>query len=423
MQKIVIEGGRPLKGSVKVSGAKNSALPILFAGLLGEKTSYLRNIPNLRDIQTTLKLMDEMGAKTKSPVKSSGAYEIQASGLKHFEAPYDLVKTMRASILVMGPLLARYQQAKVSLPGGCAIGARPINLHLKAFEQMGAKITLEGGYVHAEAKRLHGAKIHFDTVTVTGTENVLMAACLAKGETVLENAAREPEILDLAEMLIKMGAKIEGAGTETIRIQGVDSLSGCDHAIIPDRIEAGTFMIAAAMTGGDITVQGVDPVAMEALCAKLLETGARLEVKGHDIRVQAPAKSIQSVDVTTAPYPGFATDFQAQFMALMTIANGTSVVTETIFENRFMHALELVRMGADIKIEGKIAVVKGVKKLSGAPVMASDLRASAALLLAGLAAEGLTEIHRIYHIDRGYEGIEKKFRKLGARIKRAQVKF
>ena len=423
MQKIVIKGGRPLKGTVEISGAKNSALPILFATLLADGPTVLRNVPELQDINTTTRLLQFMGAKVANGFPR--LLKVSPNGLRHFEAPYDLVKTMRASVLAMGPLLAKFHQAVVSLPGGCAIGARPINLHLKAFEQMGAKIEIEGGYVKAQAskaKGLHGSRIHFDTVTVTGTENVMMAAVLAKGETVIENAAREPEVLDLAHILNKMGARIHGAGTETILIDGVDSLHGCDHEIISDRIETGTFMIAAAMTGGSILIRRCDPVMVEALRVKLEEAGAKVTATDKGIHVQGP-RSLHAVDATTAPYPGLATDFQAQFMAMMTIAHGTSMITETIFENRFMHALELTRMGADIKIEGKAAVIKGVKKLSGAPVMASDLRASAALILAGLVADGITEIHRIYHIDRGYEQIEKKFRGLGAKIKRAKVKF
>lgn len=426
MEKIVIEGGRSLSGEVTISGAKNSALPILFATLLGEKPSRLHNVPLLRDVDTSLKLLKMMGARVRKGLRSHAPIDVTANGLSNLEAPYELVKTMRASVLVMGPLLTKYGRARVSLPGGCAIGTRPINLHLKAFEQMGAKIDIEGGYVNAhipqKAGRLHGAKVRFDTVTVTGTENVMMAAALAKGETIIENAAREPEVTDLAIVLNKMGARISGAGTETITIEGVDSLSGCEHTVIADRIETGTFMIATAITGGSILIKKADPTMVEVLRLKLEEVGVKISQEKDGIRVTGP-KTLKATDVTTAPYPGFATDFQAQFMALMTLAHGTSVVTETIFENRFMHALELIRMGADIKIEGKVAVVKGVKKLSGAPVMASDLRASAALILAGLAADGLTEIHRVYHIDRGYEQIEKKLRKLGAKIKRAKVRY
>jgi UDP-N-acetylglucosamine 1-carboxyvinyltransferase len=424
MQKIVIEGGRPLKGEVSISGAKNSALPILFSTILGDQPTLLRNVPELEDIHTTLRILQFMGAKVSNGYPKS--LKVQPAGVRHCEAPYELVKTMRASVLAMGPLLGKFHQAKVSLPGGCAIGARPINLHLKAFEQMGAKIELEGGYVNAHVpgkKRLQGAKIHFDTVTVTGTENVMMAAVLAKGQTVIENAAREPEIPDLAQVLNKMGAKIYGAGTETILIDGVDALSGAEHSVISDRIETGTFMVGAAMTGGSVTIRGADPVMVEALSSKLEECGAKVTVSPDGSICVSGSKTLKASDVTTAPYPGFATDFQAQYMAMMTVAQGTSVVTETIFENRFMHALELKRMGADIQIEGHRAIVKGVKKLSAAPVMASDLRASAALVLAGLVADGVTEIHRVYHIDRGYENIEKKLRALGARVKRAKVKY
>lgn len=420
MQKIVMEGGWPLKGEVTISGSKNAALPTLFATLLADRPCGLRNIPKLRDVDTTVRLLQFMGAKVSNGYPRG--LQVSPASVSHLEAPYALVKTMRAAVLAMGPLLARYKQARVSLPGGCAIGARPINLHLKAFEQMGAKIEIEGGYVLARAKELHGAHIRFDPVTVTGTENVMMAATLAKGETVIENAAREPEVTDLASLLNKMGAKVFGAGTDTITVHGVETLNGCEHVIIPDRIETGTFMMAAAMTGGSIRIRRADPAMVETLRMKLEEAGAKITSEGDTIRVEGP-KSLKSIDVTTAPHPGFATDFQAQFMALMTRATGTSVITETIFENRFMHALELTRMGADIKIEGNVAVVRGVKKLSGAPVMASDLRASAALILAGLAAEGITEVHRIYHIDRGYEAIEKKLRKLGAKIKRMKVGF
>ncbi len=422
MQKIVIQGGRPLKGEVKISGAKNAALPALFAVLLTDGPCRLEQTPDLRDIDTTLKILQHMGASVKMRLTKSAPLVIDSNGLSHPETPYDLVKTMRASVLALGPLLTKYQRARISLPGGCAIGARPINLHLKALEKMGAKVELEGGYVNTSAKRLHGERIYFDTVTVTGTENIMMAATLAKGETVLENAAREPEITDLANLLIKMGAKIEGAGTETIHISGVDTLSPFHHTIIPDRIEAGTYMIAAAITGGNILLRNINLTLVDALAVKLSEVGVKIREEKDGLRVEGP-KQIKAVDITTAPYPGFATDFQAQFMALMAVAHGTSVVVETIFENRFMHAQELVRMGADIKIEGKSAVVKGVKQLSGAPVMASDLRASAALVLAGLAADGLTEIHRIYHLDRGYEHMEKKLKKLGARIKRVKVKY
>lgn len=422
MEKIVIEGGRPLRGKIRISGAKNAALPALFASLLAEGPCRLDGVPDLRDIDTTLKILRHMGAQIKLRLTKSSPLIVAANGLSHPETPYELVKTMRASVLALGPLLARYQRAKVSLPGGCAIGARPINLHLKALEQMGAKIEIEGGYVIAQTKRLHGERIHFDTVTVTGTENIMMAAVLAKGETVLENAAREPEVVDLANILIKMGANISGAGTETITISGVESLQAFQHTVISDRIETGTYMVAAAITGGNVLLQNVDPILVESLTRKLTEVGVKITEEAEGLRVIG-TKLIKSADVATAPYPGFATDFQAQFMALMTLAQGTSVIVENIFENRFMHALELIRMGADIKIEGKSAVVKGVKQLSGAPVMASDLRASAALVVAGLAAHGITEIHRIYHLDRGYEKMERKLRKLGARIKRVKVKY
>ncbi len=422
MDKIVIQGGRRLKGTVQVSGAKNAALPALFAAILADGWSELENIPQLRDIATTCRLLEKLGLAVKPPPKPGLPFRVSSNGMKSYTATYDLVRTMRASVLVMGPLLARMKRAKVSLPGGCAIGARPINLHLKAFGEMGAKIEIQEGYVIARAKKLHGARIHFDTVTVTGTENLMMAAALADGETIIENAAREPEVVDLADLLNKMGGRIRGAGTGVITVEGVDGLTGASHRVIADRIEAGTFMIAAAITGGDLQIEGIDPILVEALTAKLRETGVQIATEGETIHVTAHSP-IKSADVTTAPYPGFATDSQAQFMALMAVARGTSVITETIFENRFLHAQELARMGANIKIEGHTAVVKGVKRLSGAPLMASDLRASAALILAGLAAKGITEIHRVYHIDRGYEGIEKKLRKLGARIKRVKVKY
>ncbi|MDO8644486.1 MAG: UDP-N-acetylglucosamine 1-carboxyvinyltransferase [bacterium] len=418
MDKIIIEGERPLNGSVRISGSKNAALPILFASILSDKTITLQNVPNLHDIETTCGLLKTLGVK----IRNNWNLQLCANKLNNHEAPYELVRRMRASVLALGPLLARLGKARVSLPGGCAIGARPINLHLKALEQLGAQIEIEGGYVNASAKKLVGARIHFDTVTVTGTANIMMAAVLAKGETLLENAAQEPEVVDLAILLQKMGAFIEGAGTSTIRIQGIDSFREAEHSIIPDRIEAGTFMMAATITGGKILLEKICPEHLEGLIVKLSEAGVLIKTQKEGLSVEAP-KKIRATDVTTAPYPGFATDFQAQFMACMSVAEGTSTLTETIFENRFMHASELVRMGANIRIEGKSAIVTGVKKLSSAPVMASDLRASAALILAGLAAEGITEVHRVYHIDRGYENIEKKLRKLGARIKRAKVKY
>ncbi|MBI1909250.1 MAG: UDP-N-acetylglucosamine 1-carboxyvinyltransferase [Deltaproteobacteria bacterium] len=423
MDKIVIKGERPLKGKVKISGAKNSALPILFASILTEGWNTFHNIPNLRDIQTTTQLLEFFGMKLKNGwINHTGDFCVTANGFHSHEAPYELVRTMRASVLALGPLLSRLGKAKVSLPGGCAIGARPINLHLKGLEQMGAKIEIEGGYVNATAKKLHGARVNFDTVTVTGTENLMMAATLADGETILENAAQEPEVVDLAHALIKMGARIDGAGTKTIRIEGVPELRGVEHTVIPDRVEAATFMMASAITGGNILIENTHSSDLESLIAKLTETGVKIRQEKEGLRVEGP-KKLKAADITTAPFPGFATDFQAQFMACMTVAEGNSTITETIFENRFMHALEMIRMGANIKIEGKTAIVSGTKKLSGAPVMASDLRASAALILAGLTADGITEIHRVYHIDRGYEKIEKKLRKLGAKLKRVKVKY
>ena len=414
MDEFVIKGGTPLKGSIKVSGAKNAALPLMTATLLTYDPCTLHRVPDLKDVATMGKLLGSLG------VTLSGQETLQMTHGKidDFDAPYDLVRTMRASVLVLGPLLTRYGRARVSLPGGCAIGARPINLHLKALEEMGAEIFIEGGYVNAKAKRLHGAHIHFEMVTVTGTENIMMAAALAQGTTRIENAAREPEVADLATALNKMGAKVRGAGTDTIEIDGVDSLRGFDHEVIADRIEAGTLMIAAAITGGEITVDGCDPAMVEALIHKLSETGTLIERTGPTtLWVKGPVQP-QATNLTTAVYPGFATDFQAQFMALMTVAEGTSVIHETIFENRFLHAEELTRLGANITIEGNTAIVTGVPRLSGAPVMASDLRASAALVLAGLTADGTTRIRRVYHLDRGYDHLEVKLRSLGAKIER-----
>lgn len=419
MDKIVIDGGRPLKGKVKVSGAKNAALPIMAATLLTEGKTELSNLPKLADIETMGRMLNHLGLKVN---RWGNRAKIQANGYKGFVAPYELVKTMRASVLVLGPLLARKGRAKVSLPGGCAIGARPIDLHLKGLEAMGAKIKVEGGYVEASAKRLKGARIHFDTVSVTGTENLLMAATLAQGETILENAALEPEVVDLAQMLQALGAKIEGAGTATIRIQGVDHLGGGTWQVMPDRIEAGTFLLVACLPGSRVLLQGITQAPLKALLEKLKDLGASVENQKDGILITAP-KKIKSADISTAPYPGFATDLQAQFMALMTVAEGSAIIKENIFENRFMHVGELTRMGAEIKLDGNTAVVRGVKRLSGAPIMATDLRASACLVLAGLAAKGITEITRVYHIDRGYEKIEKKLRKLGARIKRVKVRY
>ncbi len=420
MDKIVIQGGEKLKGRVKISGSKNAALPILAATILSSGKNILRNVPDLRDIHTMGKLLQDLGVKVS---QWGDRVKVQTNGFTNHIASYDLVKTMRASVLVLGPLLAKLGKAKVSLPGGCAIGARPIDQHLKALEAMGAQIKIERGYVEASCKKLHGATVSFDMITVTGTENILMAATLAQGKTILENAAREPEVVDLANYLSKMGAKIKGAGSSRIEIEGVETLQGVEHHIMPDRIEAGTFMIGASMNQGEIYIEGMQLEHVEALTRKLKEAGSKIDLLPNDqVRVIGP-KKIRSVDVTTAPYPEFATDFQAQFMALMTQADGTSTITETIFENRYMHVGELIRMGADIKTEGNRAIIKGVSHLSGAPIMATDLRASACLVLAGLAAKDITEISRVYHIDRGYEKIEKKFRKLGAKVKRVKLKY
>jgi UDP-N-acetylglucosamine 1-carboxyvinyltransferase len=419
MDKIVIKGGEKIRGKVRISGSKNAALPIMAATILSSGWSDIRNVPDLRDIATMARLLQDLGMKV-----SRGRHRVQihTNGFKNHIAPYELVKTMRASVLVLGPLLSRLGKAKVSLPGGCAIGARPIDLHLRALEAMGADIKIEHGYVEAACDRLKGAAVEFPSVTVTGTENLMMAAVLAEGMTVIENAATEPEVLDLAEFLNRMGAKIRGAGTRRVEIEGVRELNGIPYKVMPDRIEAGTFMIGAAIAQGETLIEGITPLHVQALTDKLKEAGAKIETVNGGLKVLGP-KKIHSVDVETAPYPGFATDFQAQFVALMTRGEGTSHITETIFENRFMHVGELVRMGADIKIDGNRAVVKGVATLSGAPIMATDLRASASLVLAGLAAEGITEISRVYHIDRGYEQIEKKFRKLGAKVKRVKIKY
>ncbi|MDO9288860.1 MAG: UDP-N-acetylglucosamine 1-carboxyvinyltransferase [Thermodesulfovibrionales bacterium] len=432
MDKLIIKGGRRLKGEIEISGAKNAALPVMAASILAAGENIISRVPDLRDVKTMGRLLSNMGAEFYyEPHRAI----IKTNKIKNFEAPYELVKEMRASVLVLGPMVARYGRARVSLPGGCAIGARPINLHLMGLEKMGAKIELEAGYVKATAKRLKGATIYFDTSTVTGTENLMMAATLAKGITVLENAAREPEVIDLAEALKKMGAKIEGAGESVIEIEGVEELKPVNHTVIPDRIEAGTFMAIAGITGGDITIRGCMLEHLHAFIMKLQEAGLRFEkanpppppfVKGGKegflsendmVRVIGPARP-RAVDIETAPYPGFPTDMQAQFMALMSIAQGTSIVTETIFENRFMHVAELMRMGADISFKGCTATVKGIKKLKGANVMATDLRASASLVVAALRAEGETTIHRLYHLDRGYEKMEEKLRGLRADVKR-----
>ncbi len=419
MDRIVIEGGERLRGTVRVSGAKNAALPILAATLLTRGRSTLRNVPKLNDVATMAKLLRLMGA-TVDVDKSGHTFGICTDGISKFDAPYELVKTMRASVLVLGPLVARFGQAVVSLPGGCAIGARPVDQHLKGLEAMGAKIALEHGNVIAKAKRLVGAHIVCDIPTVTGTENLMMAAALAKGRTTIENAAREPEVEELARVLNKMGGVVQGAGTSVITIDGVDELSPIDHAILPDRIEAGTFLVAAAIARGDVLVEGCVPEHLDAVIAKLRSAGAEVEVEEGGLRVRGPAQ-LDPVDITTQPHPGFPTDMQAQFMVLASRAAGQSVITETIFENRYMHVQELARMGADILVDGRTAVIRGVKRLTGAQVMASDLRASAALILAGLVADGSsTEVQRVYHLDRGYERIEKKLAKLGAKIKRVK---
>jgi UDP-N-acetylglucosamine 1-carboxyvinyltransferase len=426
MDKFRIEGGRPLEGRVVIGGAKNAALPAMAAALLTPKRVVLRNIPRVRDILTMRTLLDEMGADSSLKGEREGnRLTLQARKISDQTAPYELVKQMRASVLVLGPLLARFGRARVSLPGGCAIGARPINLHLKGLEKLGARVSMDHGYVEARTERLKGDLFHFDTVTVTGTENLMMAATLADGETVLENAAIEPEVQDLAELLNAMGAGIQGAGTSTIRIRGVSELHGAEHSIIPDRIETGTFLVAAAITGGHLTLERVEPAHVTAVVAKLAETGVKidhgvLQSGGHRfsiMEVRAP-ESLGAADITTLEYPGFPTDMQAQYMALATQALGASVVTETIFENRYLHALELARMGADITVDGRRAVVRGPTKLSGTNIQASDLRASASLVLAGLAAEGESVIDRVYHIDRGYERIEEKLRRVGATIQR-----
>jgi UDP-N-acetylglucosamine 1-carboxyvinyltransferase len=417
MEKLVIEGGHKLEGEIYMSGSKNSALPILAACLLTEEPMVLHRIPRVRDIRTMEKLMAHIGATLRK--EPGGAQHIQCDKIADPEAPYDLVKTMRASSLVLGPLVARCGRARVSMPGGCAIGARPINLHVSALEKLGARTHQEHGYIEAEAPQgLRGGFVHFDRITVTGTEDILMAAVLARGETMIENAAREPEVVDVADMLVKMGAKIEGAGTSTIRVQGVERLHGAEHEIIPDRIEAGTYAIAGAITGGDVVVRGCEPQHLGALLVKLRQSGVSItEEDPQSIRVRGQS-SLKAVDATTEEYPGFATDLQAQYLALMTQAEGISFISETIFENRFMHVMELMRMGANIRIEGRQAIVAGSSDLIGAQVIASDLRASASLVLAALVARGDTTIDRVYHIDRGYENIEGKLSRLGAKIRR-----
>ncbi|MHB8771440.1 MAG: UDP-N-acetylglucosamine 1-carboxyvinyltransferase [Syntrophales bacterium] len=413
MDKMVIEGGKRLAGEVRISGAKNAALPILTSALLVAGWNTFHNIPDLLDIKTVKKLLKSLGVE----MDGEETLRVNAAEITNCEASYDLVRTMRASILVLGPLVARMGEARVSLPGGCAIGARPVNLHIKALEEMGAEVTLKEGYVEAKAKRLKGAEIYFDISTVTGTENIMMAATLAEGTTVLKNAAREPEIVNLADVLIGMGARITGAGSDVIVIEGVKRLHPCEAAVIPDRIETGTFLIAAGITDGDVHVVGCDPSHLDALIVKLRDAGMRIDADRDCLRARG-CGVLKSVDVKTLPYPGFPTDLQAQIMALMATADGLSVITETVFENRFMHVSEMMRMGADIVIQGTTAIVRGVPRLRGAPVMATDLRASASLILTGLAAEGQTVLSRVYHIDRGYQQIEKKLLALGADIRR-----
>ena len=417
MDKLLVTGGRPLAGEARVSGAKNAALPILCAALLTEKPLALENVPRLMDVRTMARLLAQMGVEVGA--QSDGRLELRAKGIREPVAGYEMVKTMRASVLVLGPLLARCGRARVSLPGGCAIGARPVDQHVKGLQAMGAEITVEHGYMNAEAKRLRGARVTMDMVTVTGTENLMMAATLAEGSTVLENAAREPEVVDLADCLKAMGAKIEGAGTDVLRIEGVSSLSGARHRVMPDRIETGTYLAAVAAAGGKVRLTGAAPDTLGATAEKLVEAGARIALGADSIEIEMAGRA-RAVSLATAPYPGFATDMQAQFMALDCIAAGTGTITETIFENRFMHALELQRLGADIAIQGNTAVVRGVQRLQGASVMATDLRASASLVIAGLVAQGETLIDRIYHLDRGYEGLEQKLSALGARISRVR---
>ena len=418
MDKLLVRGGQRLDGEIHASGAKNAALPALIASLLADSPLQVGNIPHLRDITTTLELLQHLGASVQ--VDEKLAIQVDASQLRVLRAPYKLVRTMRASILVLGPLLARFGEAEVSLPGGCAIGSRPVNLHIKGFEMMGAEVDIAGGYIRARVPggRLKGARILFDTSTVTGTENLMMAATLAEGVTVLENTAREPEVVDLARCLVSMGAKIEGAGSDVIRIQGVKKLHGAVHHVIPDRIEAAPYLVAAAVTRGRIRVRGVKALFLDAVIGKLREAGASVDVSADGVELCMPDAPIQAVDIRTAPFPAFPTDMQAQFVLLNSIAHGTATITETVFDNRFMHVQELQRMGAQIEIRGNTAFVHGVDHLSGAQVMATDLRASACLVLAGLVAEGETAIDRIYHIDRGYESIEEKLTQCGAHIRR-----
>ena len=416
MDKLIIQGGAPLHGEVAISGAKNAALPILCASLLMADPLRLDNLPHLNDISTMLRLLAQMGVEVT--IDGPAGLVLDAKGLNNPLAPYDLVKTMRASILVLGPLVARCGEARVSLPGGCAIGARPVDQHIKGLQAMGADVTVEAGYVHARAKRLKGARICTDMVTVTGTENLMMAAVLADGETIIENAAREPEVVDLANCLVAMGAQISGAGTDVIRIRGVEHLSGANHRIMPDRIETGTYLCAAAATGGDVRLTQTSAAYLDAVVDKLMDAGCEIATERDAIHLKAPSR-LKAVSLRTAPYPAFPTDMQAQFMAINAVADGVATIRETIFENRFMHANELQRLGADIQIEGSNAIVRGVAHLEGASVMATDLRASASLVIAGLVAQGETTIDRIYHLDRGYERIEEKLARLGAKVRRA----
>lgn len=416
MDKLIISGGTTLNGEIRISGAKNAALPILAGTLLADDAVTIGNVPHLHDITTTMELLGRMGVSLVIDERMN--IEVDPSTIKDFFAPYELVKTMRASILVLGPLLARYGEATVSLPGGCAIGTRPVNLHIDGLRAMGADIKVEGGYIRAKAERLKGAEIYMDLVTVTGTENIMMAAALADGITVIENAAREPEVVDLANFLIAMGAKIEGAGSDRITIEGVEHLHGCRYNVLPDRIETGTYLVAAAVTGGYVLVKDTDPSLLEAVTAKLREAGAKMEIGEDWIELDMRGRELKSVNVHTAPYPGFPTDMQAQFTVLNIVGSGVGTITETIFENRFMHVQELQRMGADIRLEGNTAIANGIEKLAAAPVMATDLRASASLVLAGLIADGDTVVDRIYHVDRGYERIEEKLGQLGATIRR-----
>ncbi len=416
MDKLQIQGGVPLEGEVRISGAKNATLPILAGALLSDGPVVVGNVPHLKDVTTTVELLGGMGATVT--VDERMRIEVDASTVRDYSAPYELVKTMRASILVLGPLVARFGRADVSLPGGCAIGARPVNIHVAGLQALGADITIDGGYIRARADRLRGARLVLDTVTVTGTENLMMAAVLAKGETLIENAAREPEVVDLANFLISMGAKIEGAGGDKIVVQGVERLSGTHYEVLPDRIESGTYLVAGAITGGHVRIKNTRPDHLDAVLVKLQEAGAEIAVGDTWVEVDMRGRRPRAVDVRTAPYPAFPTDMQAQFAALNTVASGVGTIIETIFENRFMHMLEMRRLGAEIRLEGNTAIIHGVARLTAAPVMATDLRASASLVLAGLVAEGRTEVERIYHIDRGYEAIEEKLSQLGAQIKR-----